>query len=55
MNGGVFDEDVDVRSHLAALGPAALAELRRVLEAPDRTPGSFGRLRRALPTQTSQR
>ena len=34
-----FDEDADVRSHLAALGPAALAELRGVLEAPstDRT------------------
>ncbi len=29
-----FDEDADVRSHLAVLGPAALAELRRVLEAP---------------------
>jgi hypothetical protein len=32
-----LDEDADVRSHLAALGPAALAELRRILEAPDRT------------------
>jgi SAM-dependent methyltransferase len=32
-----FDEDADIRSHLAALGPAALAELRRILEAPDRT------------------
>jgi hypothetical protein len=33
-----FDED-DIRSHLAVLGPAALAELRRILEAPstDRT------------------
>jgi DNA-binding GntR family transcriptional regulator len=33
------DEDADIRSHLAALGPAALAELRRILEAPstDRT------------------
>jgi hypothetical protein len=29
-----FDEDADIRSHLAALGPAALAELRRILEAP---------------------
>ena len=29
-----FDEDADVRSHLAVLGPAALAELRRILEAP---------------------
>jgi DNA-binding GntR family transcriptional regulator len=29
-----FNEDADVRSHLAALGPAALAELRRILEAP---------------------
>jgi hypothetical protein len=28
------DEDADIRSHLAALGPAALDELRRVLEAP---------------------
>lgn len=27
-----FDEDADVRSHLAVLGPAALAELRRILE-----------------------
>ena len=33
-----LDEDADVRSHLAALGPDALAELRRILEAPDRTP-----------------
>ena len=34
-----FDEDADVRSHLAVLGPAALAELRRIVEAPsiDRT------------------
>ena len=33
------DEDADVRSHLARLGPAALAELRRILEGPptDRT------------------
>jgi hypothetical protein len=31
----LFDEDADVRSHLAALGPAALGELRRVLEAPE--------------------
>jgi hypothetical protein len=29
-----FDEDSDVRSHLAVLGPNALAELRRILEAP---------------------
>ena len=29
-----FDEDADVRINLAALGPAALAELRRILEAP---------------------
>ena len=29
-----FDEDAEVRSHLAALGPAALAELRRIFEAP---------------------
>ena len=29
-----FDEDADVRSHLAVLGPAALAELRGILEAP---------------------
>jgi hypothetical protein len=33
-----LDEAADVRAHLAVLGPAALAELRRVLEAPDRTP-----------------
>lgn len=34
-----FDEDADVRSHLAALGPAVHAELHRILEAPsiDRT------------------
>ncbi|HEX5937365.1 MAG TPA: hypothetical protein VFZ75_06730 [Actinomycetota bacterium] len=33
------DEDAEVRAHLAVLGPAALAELRRILEAPstDRT------------------
>ncbi len=31
----LFDEDADVRTHLAALGPAALAELRRILEAPE--------------------
>ena len=29
-----FGEDADVRSHLAVLGPAAQAELRRILEAP---------------------
>lgn len=29
-----LDEDADIRSHLTALGPAALAELRRILEAP---------------------
>jgi hypothetical protein len=36
---GPFDEDADVRSHLAALGPAALLELGRILEGPssDRT------------------
>jgi hypothetical protein len=28
------DEDADVRSHLAEVGPAALADLRLVLEAP---------------------
>lgn len=27
------DEDADVRSHLAVLGPSAHAELRRILEA----------------------
>ena len=34
-----FDEDADIRSHLAAQGPAALAELSGILEAPspDRT------------------
>jgi hypothetical protein len=31
----LFDEDAEVRSHLAAIGPAALADLRRVLEAPE--------------------
>ena len=30
----LLDEDDDIRSHLAALGPAALAELRGILEAP---------------------
>ena len=30
----LLDEDADIRSHLAPLGPAALAELRRILEAP---------------------
>ena len=29
-----FDADADVRSHLAALGLAGLAELRRILVAP---------------------
>lgn len=29
-----FDEDADIRSHLAALGPLALAELRRILDVP---------------------
>ena len=29
-----FDEDADLRAHLAALGPDAIAELKRVLEAP---------------------
>jgi hypothetical protein len=35
----IFDEDADIGSHLAVLGPAALAELRRILEGPssDRT------------------
>jgi hypothetical protein len=34
-----FDEDADIRQHLAVLGPAALADLHRILEAPstDRT------------------
>ena len=32
-----FDEDADIREHLAALGPAALAELRRILEQKDST------------------
>jgi hypothetical protein len=36
-----FDEDADVRSHLAMLGPAALTELRRILEAPSTEPRSF--------------
>ena len=40
-----LDEDADVRSHLAALGPAALAELRR-----DRT----GALRALLARPSSQ-
>jgi len=35
----LLDEDADIRSHLAALGSPALAELRRILERPsaDRT------------------
>ena len=33
-----FEEDANIRSHLAVLGPAALAELRRIPEAPNRTP-----------------
>lgn len=33
-----FDEDADIRSHLAALGPAALGERRAILERSDRTP-----------------
>lgn len=35
----MFDADSEIRSHLAMLGPAALTELRRILEAPstDRT------------------
>ena len=40
----LLDEDADIRAHLAALGPAALAQLRGILEAPStcRT-ASFGR------------
>jgi hypothetical protein len=30
----MLDEDADFRSHLETLGPGALAELRRVLQAP---------------------
>ena len=30
----LLDEDADIRTHLAALGPAALVELRRILEGP---------------------
>ena len=30
----LFDEDADIRSNLAALGPAALSDLRRIPEAP---------------------
>jgi hypothetical protein len=29
-----FNQDADIRSDLVGLGPAALAELRRILEAP---------------------
>jgi hypothetical protein len=35
MMADLLDEDADIRSHLAVLGPAALAELRRILEAPE--------------------
>lgn len=30
----ITDEDADLREHLAVFGPDAIAELRRVLEAP---------------------
>ena len=30
----LLDEDADIRTHLAALGPAALGQLRDILEAP---------------------
>jgi hypothetical protein len=30
----VLDEDADLRANLASLGPAAIADLKRVLEAP---------------------
>lgn len=33
----MFDEDADIREHLAALGPGALDELRRILEQKDST------------------
>ena len=29
-----LEEDADIRSHLATLGPTALIELRQILEAP---------------------
>lgn len=43
-----FDEDADIRNHLAALGPAALTDLRRILEAPpdDRTQSLRALMRR---------
>jgi hypothetical protein len=46
--GDPFHEDADIRSHLAALGPSALAEVRRILEVPDRT-----EILRALTTRPS--
>ena len=51
-----LDEDADVRSHLAALGPAALVELRGILEAPRPTaPRSSGRSRLDPLPPTSRR
>lgn len=51
-----FDEDADVRINLAALGPAALAELRRILEAPSTNRTEIlGRLPRDPRLRTSPR
>ena len=44
-----FDEDADARSHLAALGPAALVELRRILEGPSTYRTAILRRLMALP------
>ena len=47
-----FDEDADICSHLAALGPAALAELRRVLEGSSADRTSVLRALTARPVST---
>jgi hypothetical protein len=47
-----FDEDADVRLHLAALGTGALAELRRILEAPSGQRTDILRTLVARPTST---
>jgi hypothetical protein len=42
-------EDAEVREHLAVLGPAALTELRRVLESPEPYRTAVLRARAARP------
>ena len=45
----LLDGDADVRSHLAVLGPAALTELRRILEGPSTYRTAILRRLMALP------